>query len=361
MASGTTSSNRTEYKTVATFIYLRRLSPNDNNAQGGGTTTFTRAYDNNTVVTLTAPPGAGGNNFQKWQRDGADWSTSPSTTVTMEAAHTLTVVYTPAPPASTQATFVKKDATTKGTWKGIYGADGYNIITHAVNYPSYVTAAPSGKTDHVWASSTSNVRALQKPGSASTRIAASWYSTTSFTVDLNLTDGNKHRVALYCVDWDTTARAQIVELLNASNNSLLNSQSLTAFNGGQYLVWDIQGHVLIRLTRTGAYNAVLSGIFFDQAPATALALNSSPVAGSSPLPPKIHSPRLSNGRFEAGLESDLHRSYLIQASTDMVDWVELSDGLPSGELTDPEAGNFKQRFYRLMRSDNSHEEAEIGK
>ena len=36
------------------------------------------------------------------------------------------------------------------------------------------------------------------------RIAASWYSATSFTVDVDLTDGQAHDLALYCVDWDNT-------------------------------------------------------------------------------------------------------------------------------------------------------------
>ena len=50
-------------------------SPNDNSNQGGGTSQFTRTYNNNTAVNLTAPATAGGNNFQKWQRDGADFAT----------------------------------------------------------------------------------------------------------------------------------------------------------------------------------------------------------------------------------------------------------------------------------------------
>ena len=70
-------------------------SPNDSNGQGSGVTAFSRIYSNNTVVTLTAPATAGGNSFQKWQRDGTDWSTSLSTTVTMDANRTMTAVYSP--------------------------------------------------------------------------------------------------------------------------------------------------------------------------------------------------------------------------------------------------------------------------
>ena len=73
-------------------------SPNDNSNQGGGASQFTRTYNNNTVVNLTAPATAGGNNFQKWQRDGADFAATTATSVTMDGNHTLTAVYiAPAP------------------------------------------------------------------------------------------------------------------------------------------------------------------------------------------------------------------------------------------------------------------------
>jgi hypothetical protein len=74
------------------------INPNDNNGRGSGTTPFTLTYNNNTVVTLTAPPTAGGNNFQKWQRNGVDWATTTTTTVTMDADYTMVAVYVTQPP-----------------------------------------------------------------------------------------------------------------------------------------------------------------------------------------------------------------------------------------------------------------------
>ncbi|MBU1545115.1 MAG: T9SS type A sorting domain-containing protein, partial [Proteobacteria bacterium] len=73
------------------------VTPNDNNGQGSGTTQFTRTYNNNTTVTLTAPSTVSGNNFQKWQRGGVDYSTSLTTTVTMDANYTMTAVYVTPP------------------------------------------------------------------------------------------------------------------------------------------------------------------------------------------------------------------------------------------------------------------------
>jgi len=66
------------------------VSPGDKNGQGNGATQFTRTYANGTVVTLTAPLTAGGNNFQKWQRNGVDYSTSQTTTMTIDANYTMT-------------------------------------------------------------------------------------------------------------------------------------------------------------------------------------------------------------------------------------------------------------------------------
>jgi hypothetical protein len=74
------------------------VSPNDNNGFGNGTTQFTRTYNNNTVVSLTAPATVSGKNFQKWQRNGVDFAVTQATNVTMDANHTMTAVYiTPGP------------------------------------------------------------------------------------------------------------------------------------------------------------------------------------------------------------------------------------------------------------------------
>ena len=110
--------------------------------------------------------------------------------------------------------------------------------------------------------STSDIRALQKVITAD-RIAATWFSSTSFVIDLNLTDGNQHQVAFYCLDWDNGGRRQIIDILDASNNAVLDSQSVMAFVNGNYLVWSLGGHVKIRVTKTAGPNGVISGLFFS--------------------------------------------------------------------------------------------------
>ena len=85
------------------------VGPNDNNGAGNGATQFTRTYNNNVVVSLTAPGTASGNNFQKWLKDGADFANNQlaNVSVMMDANHTMTAVYlSPTPTLSfTTASF----------------------------------------------------------------------------------------------------------------------------------------------------------------------------------------------------------------------------------------------------------------
>src|SRR5262249_13993380 len=62
-------------------------------------TPLTRTYNNNLIVNLTAPAAAGGNNFQKWLKDGADFANNTFTNVTvnMDVDHTMTAVYVTPP------------------------------------------------------------------------------------------------------------------------------------------------------------------------------------------------------------------------------------------------------------------------
>ena len=165
------------------------------------------------------------------------------------------------------ASFIKQDTTTQGNWIGTYGSQGYDVIGNAASLPSYATVTPTGQASYTWAGSTTDPRALQDAG-GSGRIAACWYSPSSFTVDVNLTDGQTHDLELYFLDWDSTARSEKVQISNASTGAVLNTETVTSFHSGVYLDWAVSGNVDIKFTRLAGANAVLSGLFFDP-PATA--------------------------------------------------------------------------------------------
>ena len=98
------------------------------------------------------------------------------------------------------------------------------------------------------------------------RVAACWYSGTSFTVDVNLIDGVTHQVALYALDWESGGRSERVDAVDPANGSVLDSRTVSSFTGGQYLVYNVTGHVQFRITTVAGVNAVLSGLFFGGAP-----------------------------------------------------------------------------------------------
>ncbi len=74
------------------------VSPADNNGDSDGTTPqFTREYDDDTSVTLTAPDTADGNPFKEWVQNGQSFSADTTINVTMDADYTMTAVYAPPP------------------------------------------------------------------------------------------------------------------------------------------------------------------------------------------------------------------------------------------------------------------------
>jgi hypothetical protein len=183
--------------------------------------------------------------------------------------------FTPAPSnSSVSVVFTGADTNTQGNWVGKYGSDGYTIANGDNSLPSYATVGVTGASAYTWTASTTEVRALLKNPSTSDRIASTYYSAGSFTLDVNLTDSQTHQVALYGLSYDDD-RAESVSILDASTHALLDNRLLSSFQNGQYLTWNIKGRVLIRVTRTGGLNAVASALFFG------------PVSSGLPSPPTV--------------------------------------------------------------------------
>jgi hypothetical protein len=188
-------------------------------------------------------------------------------------------VITPAQQLYSSASFVTSDTSTQGTWQGIYGADGYLIANSSESIPAYVALSVQSQATYTWLGNTTDTRALQVP-SAAGRIASCWYSPSTFSVDINLTDRNSHRVAFYALDWDSYAgvRAETVQVLDAASETVLDTRSMTNFTAGTYLVWNISGHVTITVTMNAGGNGVISGIFFDPVKSAAPQVSVSPLS-----------------------------------------------------------------------------------
>ena len=201
------------------------------------------------------------------------------------------------------------DTSTAGTWIGQYGSQGYMVNGGAAALPSYIgNITDTGASPYTFASWTaadvSNLQstayndALNENGTsassntavyaaanykqaleglytdnsgANNRIAAMRYTTAStvgstMTIDFPFNDNNTHQVSLYFLDYDSQSRAETVQVRSTSG-AVLASHDISYFVNGQYLIWNVSGHVQFVITQTGGRNAAVSGIFFD-APAS---------------------------------------------------------------------------------------------
>ncbi|MGP0070292.1 MAG: PA14 domain-containing protein [Isosphaeraceae bacterium] len=190
----------------------------------------------------------------------------------------FTVVTAPITP--TLASFLNQNGTREGSWVGAYGAQGYDVIGDAASLPSYATVTPSGATTYTAAASTTAAQALQNPVGTG-RIAASWYAVTSFTVDVDLTDGLMHNLELYFLDWSNSGRVERVQISNATTGAVLSTETVSSFASGVYLEWAVSGNVAITITSLSGPNAVLNGLFFDPLTTTASFLDQDSTAEGS--------------------------------------------------------------------------------
>jgi hypothetical protein len=168
----------------------------------------------------------------------------------------------PPPSGSTKAAFVKADTATKGTWINTYGAAGYALAGDAAKAPTWAQVSFANAASWVWSDNTTDVRAPQRASGAG-RLAATWYeSAGAFSIDVKITDGGTHEVALYMLDWDNAGRAQTVQITDLATGAVLDTRAVSGFTNGTHLVWSVSGQVRIKVTRTQGVNAIASGLFF---------------------------------------------------------------------------------------------------
>jgi hypothetical protein len=185
------------------------------------------------------------------------WDTANET----EAIKTIALNVAP------EVSFIGSDTTTQGNWRGsgLYGSNGAIVINATSVPPGYVQPVATGNSSYTWNSSTADPRSLETDA-IPVRIAASWFTYTTFNVSLPVTDGQHHKFSVYCVDWDSTTRNETLQLVDAASGDVLNTQSVTNFHSGIWLSWTITGDVILRVINNAGSsnnNAVISGLFFD--------------------------------------------------------------------------------------------------
>ena len=148
--------------------------------------------------------------------------------VTPPASQMFTLTVNPAAMAP-QAAFVGFDTMTQGNWVGKYGNNGYSLANGPASLPSFdPTLSIAGESNYTWSPNTSDPRALQN---GLGRLAATWFSNTTFTFDVNLTDTSTHQIALYALDWDDYlgGRVEKVQVLYSTGTMVLDTETISSF------------------------------------------------------------------------------------------------------------------------------------
>jgi hypothetical protein len=170
----------------------------------------------------------------------------------------------------------KQDSLTSGNWKKQYGSDGFLLFNYRSNnehlqqLPTYVASfrlknagnlhlnLPE-KGNRVLLDNEGNDRNL---GAIITQDPKPTLQT--MTIDLDVKDSKKHRLALYFLDWDSTSRRSAVEIFDLKTLKLVAPvQLIKEYQNGKYLVFNYSGSIRIRINHVRGENAALSGIFFD--------------------------------------------------------------------------------------------------
>jgi len=150
----------------------------------------------------------------------------------------------------------------QGTWVNTYGSAGYDLAAWNgatdLTELQKTTLTVEQASRYVWASSTTDVRALQSPDQK-TREAATYYDPNEIKLKLTFKEAYSGTLRLYALDWDSAGRREVISVNGQS--AALSSD----FSAGAWVSFPISvqagGTVSIAVTCLAGGNAVLSGIF----------------------------------------------------------------------------------------------------
>ncbi|MGL5019273.1 MAG: TIM-barrel domain-containing protein [Luteolibacter sp.] len=190
---------------------------------------------------------------------------------------------------ASRTSFLKEDRNTAGSWRGLYGKNGYIVAGIDKNIPEQTEVDISGGMA-VWTPDTRQVRALQRQ-SGEGRLAAAFHD-TAVSIEILTEDTRPRKVTLYLLDWDGhtdprnaqtledpdaksayerwggnagSGNARTTEVLatNPLTGAIYDVQKVESFHKGVYLTYEVTGSVAFNLAKIKGVNAVVSGIFFD--------------------------------------------------------------------------------------------------
>jgi hypothetical protein len=227
-----------------------------------------------------------------------------------------------APPiVQSSATFVTVDASTSGLWPFHYGGDGTALAGQQTSLPSGINLNVSSSGEVVWEENSEDPRSLINT-TGTGRIAAGWRG-TPLNLDLNIPRGTPRKVALYFLDWNRTGASQQITIRDAATGSDLHTHTLADLGDGQYLVYNIEGHVNISIVAQNG-EALLSGVLFGggvPAPISDRPLTFT-ILGHSPDALRVR------------IAGDSGQRFKIQSTADFRTWSDVIQSILLGSSTD---------------------------
>ena len=155
-----------------------------------------------------------------------------------------------APPTSDTVSFLGKDTSTVGNWKGVYGQDGQFMAAITYNAPSYSKFNPINETEEVLNNYATDPRALLKVQgqfSPTERVESLYAALSTMSFQVNTSDNQTHRIALYFCDYNFTGASVTVNAIDTPTGNVLNTQMLTGYAGGVYLIYNYQGTITFQI------------------------------------------------------------------------------------------------------------------
>jgi hypothetical protein len=252
------------------------------NAYTGDISIYAVDWDNQgRTETISLNDGSGPRLYSLADFTQGEWLTFPvsvaaGATVTITATNTAAATATTTPTAVISAVMIgdagappvtASTQAPQGNWSKAYGAAGYDLAgwngTGDLSWMPNATVTLEQGSRVVQAATTTDPRALSDP-TGSSRTAADYTDPNQVQVKLLFNSAYTGNIHLYSVDWDTTARRELITV-NGQTAELSSD-----FSQGGWVSFPITeaagGTLTITVDRTAGTSAVLSGIFLGEVP-----------------------------------------------------------------------------------------------
>jgi hypothetical protein len=223
---------------------------------------FTTVATTNTTCTLQSLPS--GKAYHIWLRafrpDGSDCDLYREMGPILPAGQST--IWIP----KTCVCYTGYDPITNGDWLSgqKYGDLGYWVSSAPTDDRSPYFGSMSNAAYWLWADNSTATTALYTPD-RSKRVAATWYSTNTLTMPIQVTDDAIHQLAIYFLDFENAGVSELIDFIDVSGIPTW-PVSISGFSqSGVYLLYKFKGSGTLRIRpkdSTSPY-VVMGGLFLD--------------------------------------------------------------------------------------------------